>query len=91
MPEKLDIGSCRNSKEQESLMHDVLEGLEEVVTMLSYDPWPGDFEIVAVYPPDNENKTLREETVVKSVSTERTRGQIISYEELKELKLQLSA
>lgn len=91
MPEKLDIGSCRNSKEQELVMHEVLEGLEEIVTMLSYDPWPGDFEIVAIYPPENESSTHEERTVIKSASGGQKRGQIISYDELKELKLRLSA
>ncbi len=90
MSKKLDIRSSAGSKGQEFLMREVLEGLEEVATMLSYDPWPGEFEIIAIYPPEQEDARHREETVIKS-PPERPKADVISYQERKDLMLKLSA
>jgi len=77
--------------EQETLMKEVLEGLEDVATMLSYDPWPGDFEIIAVYPAEQENVPHREETVIKSIPIPKQPNKVISYHEYKKLRFRKSA
>lgn len=68
-------------------MKDVLGGLEEIASMLSYDPWPGDFEIIAVYSPEEEeNVATQEQVVVKSQADERPThtAQVICYQQQKE-------
>lgn len=74
-------------------MREVLEGLEEVATMLSYDPWPGDFEIIAIYPAEREDAPQREKTVIKSLPSPRSNSsnKVVSYEDYKRLRLKLSA
>ncbi len=59
-------------------MRKVLKGMEKATTMLSYNPWPGEFEIIAIYPPENENMCHSEHTVIKAPAT-----QIISLQEYK--------
>ncbi len=88
---KLHQRSISATAEQESLMREVLEGLEEVATMLSYDPWPGDFEIIAIHPAEREDAQQREETVVRSISTPQRQRKVVSYQEYKKLRLRLSA
>ena len=88
---KLHQRSISGTTEQETLMKEVLEGLEEVATMLSYDPWPGDFEIIAVYPSEQEDAPQREETVIKSISIPKQPNKVVSYQEYKKLRLKLSA
>jgi len=71
------------SKKQEIIMREVLGGLEEIATMLSYNPWPGDFEIIAISPPNEEHDPVfKEEVVIKSRA--RPRADVISYQRLKE-------
>lgn len=86
MSDKLYKQVVSGNKEQEIIMKEVLGGLEEIATLLSYDPWPGDFEIIAVYSPDEAPPWRQEEVVIKSQSTERPRpkAQIISYRQRKE-------
>lgn len=87
MSDKLCKQVISGNKEQEIIMKQVLGGLEEIATMLSYNPWPGDFEIIAVYSPDEEATLSRqEEVVIKSQTTEhaRPKAQIISYRQRKE-------
>lgn len=72
-------------------MREVLEGLEEVATMLSYDPWPGDFEIIAIHPAECEHVPQREETVVRAIATPQPQNKVVSYQEYKKLRLRLSA
>ncbi len=31
-------------------LSEILDGLENIADILSYNPWPGDFEIIAIYP-----------------------------------------
>lgn len=84
--------SISGTTEQELLMREVLEGLEEVATMLSYDPWPGDFEIIAIHPAEREDAPQREETVVRSLPIPRASGnKVVSYQKYKRLRLKLSA
>jgi hypothetical protein len=87
MSKKLCKQVISGSKEQEIIMREVLGGLEEIATMLSYNPWPGDFEIIAVYTPDEErDPAFKEEVVIKSkpVQGARPRADVISYQRLKE-------
>ncbi len=90
---KLHQRSISGTAEQELLMREVLEELEEVATMLTYDPWPGDFEIIAIYPHEWEETTVKEKTVVRSAVTASLNkcDNVISYQKYKELHLQLSA
>ena len=90
MSEKLSKRTIPGSKKQELTMRDVLGGLEEIATVLSYNPWPGDFEIVAIYPPKDENTSQQEKTVIKSTPM-RPKAQIISYQDRKNQLLKLSA
>lgn len=86
MSNKLCKQGISGNKTQEAVMKEVLGGLEEIATMLSYDPWPGDFEIIAVYPPHEErDHSAHEQVVVKSRAerAQRQQAQIISYEEQK--------
>ncbi len=85
MSDKLCKRSIPGNKQQEIIMKDVLGGLEEIAIMLSYDPWPGDFEIIAIYPPnEKDNPSSLEETVVKSHLTEsRPKADIICYQRIK--------
>ncbi len=86
MSKKLCKRVINGSTHQEITMRDVLGGLEEIVSMLSYDPWPGDFEIIAIYPPDEEkNEPQREKTVIKSITVNKTN--IISYKAAKAQQL----
>lgn len=88
---KLHQRSISATEEQELLMREVLEGLEEVATMLSYAPWPGDFEIIAIHRAEREDAPQREETVVRSISTPQRQNKVVSYQEYKKLRLRRSA
>ncbi len=88
---KLHQRSISGTTEQESMMREVLEGLNEVATMLSYDPWPGDFEIIALYPAEREDVPKREKTVIKTLLTPQTRANVVSYTAYKRLYLKRSA
>jgi len=66
-------------------MRDVLGGLEEIATMLSYNPWPGDFEIIAIHPDDEDSQAPREEIVVKCVPP--VAAEVISYNDAKAQQL----
>ena len=60
--------------------------------MLSYDPWPGDFEIIAISHDEWEEVTMREKTVIKSVTApSRGNATVVSYQDYKRLHLRLSA
>lgn len=85
--------SISGSAQQESLMREVLAGLEETAIMLSYDPWPGDFEIIAIYPAEQEDAPRREKTVIRSLAARRSASgnNVISYEAYKRLRLKLTA
>lgn len=86
MSDKLCKRVISGNKQQEIIMKDVLGGLEEIAIMLSYDPWPGDFEIIAIYPPNEEdNPSHQEETVVKSQQEEcaRPKADVICYQQQK--------
>jgi hypothetical protein len=91
MSEKLCKRVISGSKQEEITMRDVMGGLEEIATMLTYDPWPGDFEIIAIYPSSKEEEFGQtEESVViskKKTQTTRRQADIISY---KQGKLRLS-
>ncbi|HHJ80706.1 MAG TPA: hypothetical protein ENJ65_03640 [Candidatus Tenderia electrophaga] len=64
-------------------MRDVLGGLEEIAAMLCYNPWPGDFEIIAIYPPNEENnQPQQEQTVVKNQPL--PKAKVISYQQQRE-------
>jgi hypothetical protein len=91
MSMKLHQRTISGTTEQETLMKEVLEGLEEVATMLSYDPWPGDFEIIAIYPAEQEDEPQREETVIKAPSMPRPHTNVVSYQEYKKLLFKRSA
>ncbi len=89
MSNKLCKRVISGTKEEEIIMKEVLGGLEEVATMLSYSPWPGDFEIIAIYPPSkDDNKSQQEKTVVKTQSktAPRRKADVISYQQLKQRK-----
>ena len=89
MSNKLCKRAISGTKQEEIIMKEVLGGLEEVATMLSYDPWPGDFEIIAIYPPCEENsQPLHEKTVVKTQGSHapRQKADVISYQQLKQRK-----
>ena len=58
--------SISGSKQQEIKMREVMGGLEEIATMLSYNPWPGDFEIIAIYPAEQDDAPSSEKTVIVS-------------------------
>lgn len=88
---KLHYRTISGTAEQESLMREVLEELEEVATMLTYDPWPGNFEIIAIYPHEWEETVTKEITVVRSPASPRIGGTVISYQEYKRLRLKRSA
>lgn len=65
---------------EELVMREVLAGLEDIITTLSYDPWPGDFEIVAIHKADPEQQTpSHEETVVKTTPRPPAQAQVICY------------
>lgn len=81
MSDKLCKRVISGSKQQEITMRDVLGGLEEIATMLSYDPWPGEFEIIAIYPPNQEGQPAQTEKTV--ISTRRHEAEIISYQQQK--------
>ena len=90
---KLHQRSISGTAEQESLIKEVLEELEEMATMLTYDPWPGNFEIIAIYPHEREEATLKERTVVRSAisASSKKSSNVVSYQKYKELCLKLSA
>lgn len=75
------------SQNEELAMRDVLDGLQDIASILSYDPWPGDFEIVAIYPPDQEHLQSREETVIKAPHRikPQQKAKILSYKHGKSL------
>lgn len=79
--------TAQGDRKQEIIMRDVMGSLEEIATILAYDPWPGDFEIVAIFPADQENADIREEIVLSSRKKPQPRAEVISYEERKRLKL----
>ena len=83
MSNKLCKHVISGTKKEEILMRDVLGGLEEIASMLCYNPWPGDFEIIAIYPPNQEqNQAQQEKTVVKNQPL--PKAEIISYQQQKE-------
>ncbi len=89
---KLHQRSISGTTEQESLMREILEELEEVATMLSYDPWPGDFEIVSISRNEWKEVDVREKTVIKSATApSRSSATVVSYQDYKRLRLRLSA
>ena len=69
--------------QEEIVMCEVLAGLEDIVTTLSFDPWPGDFEIVAIHGADEDHEP-HEETVVKVTPTPLERADVISYDDEKQ-------
>lgn len=81
--------TAQDDRKQEIIMRDVMGSLEEIATILAYDPWPGDFEIVAIFPADQENADIREEIVLSSRKKPQQPpcAEVISYEERKRLKL----
>ena len=87
MSDKLCKRVISGSKQQELTMQEVLGGLEEIATMLSYDPWPGDFEIIAIYPPNEEVNLPQEQEIVvvskKKNEMLRQQAEIISYQQQK--------
>lgn len=86
MSKKLCKRTITGSVRQEITMRDVLGGLEEIATMLSYDPWPGDFEIIAISPPNEQtNEPAQEKVVFKSSPA--TKADIISYKKAKAQQL----
>lgn len=88
MSNKLCKRAITGTKEQEIIMKEVLGGLEEVATMLSYNPWPGDFEIIAIYPQSEEDDRQRlEETVVKAKQHSHRKADVISYQQVKQRRL----
>lgn len=36
----------------ELMMRDVLEGMEDFATQFGYRPWPGEFQIISIAPPE---------------------------------------
>ena len=83
MSDKLCKQVISGTKREEILMQDVLGGLEEIASMLSYNPWPGDFEIVAIYSPNEEqNQPQQELTVIKTQPL--PKAKVISYQQQKE-------
>ncbi len=83
MSNKLCKHVISGTKKEEILMRDVLSGLEEIASMLCYDPWPGDFEIIAIYPPNEEiDQPPQEQTVVKTQPL--PKAEIISYQQQRE-------
>lgn len=88
MSNKLCKRAITGTKEQEMIMKEVLGGLEEVATMFSYNPWPGDFEIIAIYPQSEENDRQQfEKTVVKAKQHLRRKADVISYQQLTQRRL----
>jgi len=86
MSDKLCKRVISGSKQEEIKMQDVLGGLEEIATMLSYNPWPGDFEIIAIHPPTEEPyKARQEETVIKSQPSQDLppKAKVICYQQRK--------
>jgi len=83
MSDKLCKHVISGTKKEEILMRDVLSGLEEIASMLCYNPWPGDFEIIAIYPPNQEkNQPQQEQTVVKNHP--QPKAEVISYQQQRE-------
>ena len=83
MSNKLCKQVISGTKKEEILMRDVLGGLEEIAAMLCYNPWPGDFEIIAIYPPNEENnQPQQEQTVVKNQPL--PKAKVISYQQQRE-------
>ena len=83
MSNKLCKRVISGNRQQEIIMKEVLGGLEEIATLLSYDPWPGDFEIIAIYPPDEEESQPCQEEIVLQ-SKQRPKAEVICYQEKKE-------
>ncbi len=79
--------SISGNRQQEMKMRDVMGGLEEIATMLSYNPWPGDFEIIAIYPAEQDDIPSSEKIVIRA----NTETNVISYQERKAQALKLSA
>ncbi len=80
MSNKLCKQVISGTKREEILMRDVLGSLEEIAAMLCYNPWPGDFEIIAIYPPNEEqNQPQQEQTVVKNQPP--PKAEVISYQQ----------
>ncbi len=70
---------------EELVMREVLAGLEDIVTTLSYNPWPGDFEIVAIHNSDlTSNTPAREQTVIKTTPVILPKADVISYDSEKQ-------
>lgn len=86
MSNKVVEFTVQGDRKQEIIMRDVMGGLEEIATILAYDPWPGDFEIIAIHPADQEHAVRREEVVITSRKP-LPQAEVISYEERKRLKL----
>lgn len=85
MSDKVVDFTVRGDRKQEIIMRDVMGGLEEIATILAYDPWPGDFEIVAIHSPGQEDTPPREEVVLRSRKPQ-PQAEVISYAEHKRLK-----
>ena len=94
MSNKLCKRVISGTKREEIMMRDVLAGLEEIAAMLCYDPWPGDFEIIAIYPQSEaENLPHQEHIVIQSKipqSSGRPKAKVISYQQQKERLLRLA-
>jgi len=84
MSDKLCKRVISGSKREEFMMRDVLGGLEEIASMLCYDPWPGDFEIIAIYPQCEEQNLPHQEQIVIQSKTSRPMAEVISYQQQKE-------
>ncbi len=93
MSDKLCKRVISGSKREEIMMRDVLGGLEEIASMLCYDPWPGDFEIIAIYPQCEEQNLPHQEQIViqsKPNQTSRPKAKVISYQQQKERLLRFA-
>ncbi len=63
MSDKLCKRRIKPSTEGDMNLREILRGLEDVAAILSYTPWPGEFEIVAI-----SSKLPKEKTVVQAPS-----------------------
>ena len=87
MSEKIIHYGVTGTRQQEITMRDVMAGLEDIVTMLSYDPWPGDFEIIAVHSPHEDSSQPKETVVARNQPKPPQRADVISWEERRALRL----
>lgn len=83
MADKVCRRSIRGTRRDEMTMREVLDGMNDIATMLSYDPWPGEFEIIALHPPGQDTDTPRECTVIKKERPLPASAEIIPYPGLK--------